>query len=72
MYVMFLNLIKGNISINTKYIYIDIDFGDPVYKIHLQRSEGLKLYRFCGMTRVHCSHKGMDMISNNTQVDCGV
>ncbi len=21
---------------------------------------------------VHCSHKGMDMVSNNTQVDCGV
>ncbi len=20
----------------------------------------------------HCSHKGMDMVSNNTQVDCGV
>ncbi len=21
---------------------------------------------------VHCSHKGMDMVSNNTQVGCGV
>ncbi len=21
---------------------------------------------------VHCSHKGMDMVSNNTRVDCGV
>ncbi len=21
---------------------------------------------------VHCSHKGMDVVSNNTQVDCGV
>ncbi len=22
--------------------------------------------------RVHCSHKGMDMVSNNTRVGCGV
>ncbi|KAG8541121.1 hypothetical protein GDO81_029672 [Engystomops pustulosus] len=22
--------------------------------------------------RVHCAHKGMDMVSNNTQVGCGV
>ncbi len=31
---MFLNLIKGDISINTKR-YKKIDFGDPIDKIHL-------------------------------------
>ncbi len=41
MYVMFLNLIKGNISIN-KEIWKKKDFGDPIDKIHLKRSEGLK------------------------------
>ncbi len=40
MYVMFLNLIKGDISINTTKI-LKIDFGDPLHKIHLKRSEGL-------------------------------
>ncbi len=49
MYVIFLNLIKGDILINTKKI-LKIDFGDPIDKIHLKRSEGLKSYRFRGMT----------------------
>ncbi len=51
MYVMFLNLIKVNISINTK-IKNKKDFGDPIDKIHLKRSEGLKSYQFRGMTHV--------------------
>ncbi len=51
MYVMFLNLIKWDISINTTKI-LKIDFGDPLDKIHLKRSEGIKSYRFRGMTHV--------------------
>ncbi len=32
----------------------------------------LEVMLSCHQKMVHCSHKGMDMVSNNTQVDCGV
>jgi len=45
---MFLNLIKGDISINTT-IFKKIDFGDPIDKIHVRR---YKAYRFRAMTPI--------------------
>ncbi len=33
--------------------------------------ENLRCSRWPGRHWAHCSHKGMDMVSNNTQVGCG-
>lgn len=49
---MFLNFIKGDISIDIKKC-LTIDFGDPIDKIHLKRPEGLKSYRVHRMTHVN-------------------
>ncbi len=60
------------------------DCGGHLSKVnscHVQETS-LRWFELCDMMHypagsshqkmVHCSHKGMDMVSNNTQVDCGV
>ena len=42
MYVICLHNINGNISIHDKKL-LKYDFGDPMDKIHLKRSEGLQI-----------------------------
>lgn len=49
MYIMFSNFIKRR-HFNWYKKLLKIDFGDPIDKIHLKRSEGLKSYQFRGMT----------------------
>lgn len=45
MYVMFLNVIKGNISIDTKKL-LKIYFGDPIDKIHWKKVRGTRIVPF--------------------------
>ncbi len=60
------------------------DCGDHLSKVnsfHVQEAS-LRWFELCDMVHypagssirqwVHCSHKGMDMVSNNTRVGCGV
>ncbi len=68
-----------------KVLYWDLVSVEAIWgkwtNCHVQETS-LKWFEFCDFVHypagssikrwVHCSHKGMEMVSNNTQVGCGV